>query len=66
VNSSENGVILVHFLILLSPSDRRGISSTLVQQIRELSLEQLETLGEALLDFTSLTDLTTWLSEIEI
>jgi hypothetical protein len=66
VNSSENGVILVHFLILLSPSDRRGISSTLVQQIRELSLEQLETLGEALLDFTSLTDLTTWLLEIEI
>ncbi len=66
MNSSENGVILVHFLILLSPSDRRGISSTLVQQIRELSLEQLETLGEALLDFTSLTDLTTWLSEIEI
>ncbi|MCE2661670.1 MAG: DUF4351 domain-containing protein, partial [Microcystis sp. 53602_E8] len=34
-------------------------------QIQELSLEQLETLGEALLDFTSLTDLTTWLSEIE-
>ena len=66
MNSSENGVILVHFLILLSPSDRRGISSTLVQQIRELSLEQLETLGEALLDFTSLTDLTTWLLEIEI
>ncbi len=65
MNSSENGVILVHFLILLSPSDRRGISSTLVQQIRELSLEQLETLGEALLDFTSLTDLTTWLLEIE-
>ncbi|CCH94316.1 hypothetical protein MICCA_3690013 [Microcystis aeruginosa PCC 9432] len=42
------------------------ISSTLSQQIRELSLEQLETLGEALLDFTSLTDLTAWLSEIEI
>jgi hypothetical protein len=38
---------------------------TLSQQIRELSLEKLEVLGEALLDFTSLTDLTTWLSETE-
>lgn len=54
-------------LILRLLNRRLGeISSTLSQQIRELSLEQLETLGEALLDFTSLTDLTTWLSEIEI
>ncbi|MFM7878614.1 MAG: Rpn family recombination-promoting nuclease/putative transposase [Microcystis panniformis] len=54
-------------LILRLLNRRLGeISSTLGQQIRELSLEQLETLGEALLDFTSLTDLTTWLSEIEI
>ena len=53
-------------LILRLLNRRLGeISSTLSQQIRELSLEQLETLGEALLDFTSLTDLTTWLSEIE-
>jgi predicted transposase/invertase (TIGR01784 family) len=53
-------------LILRLLNRRLGeISSTLGQQIRELSLEQLETLGEALLDFTSLTDLTTWLSEIE-
>ena len=53
-------------LILRLLNRRLGeISSTLVQQIQELSLEQLETLGEALLDFTSLTDLTTWLSEIE-
>ena len=54
-------------LILRLLNRRLGeISSTLGQQIQELSLEQLETLGEALLDFTSLTDLTTWLSEIEI
>ncbi|WP_043998714.1 DUF4351 domain-containing protein, partial [Microcystis aeruginosa] len=54
-------------LILRLLNRRLGeISSTLSQQIRELSLEQLETLGEALLDFTSLTDLTAWLSEIEI
>jgi predicted transposase YdaD len=54
-------------LILRLLNRRLGeISSTLGQQIQELSLEQLETLGEALLDFTSLTDLTTWLLEIEI
>ena len=54
-------------LILRLLNRRLGeISSTLSQQIQELSLEQLETLGEALLDFTSLTDLTTWLLEIEI
>lgn len=53
-------------LILRLLNRRLGeISSTVSQQIRELSPEQLETLGEALLDFTSLTDLTAWLSEIE-
>ena len=53
-------------LILRLLNRRLGeISSTLGQQIQELSLEQLETLGEALLDFTSLTDLTTGLLEIE-
>lgn len=53
-------------LILRLLNRRLGeISSTLGQQIQELSLEQLETLGEALLDFTSLTDLTTWLLDIE-
>ncbi|CCI13668.1 conserved hypothetical protein [Microcystis aeruginosa PCC 9806] len=41
------------------------IFSTLSQQIQELSLEQLETLGEALLDFTRLTVLTTWLLDTE-
>ena len=30
-------------------------------RLRELSLEQLESLAEALLDFRSLTDLTDWL-----
>ncbi|BAY73719.1 hypothetical protein NIES25_01270 [Nostoc linckia NIES-25] len=38
----------------------------LPQQVREciesLSLEQLENLGEALLDFTSMADLQAWLS----
>ena len=53
-------------LILRLPNRRLGeISSTVSQKIQELSLEQFATLGEALLDFTSLTELTTWLSEIE-
>jgi len=54
-------------LILRLLNRRLGeISSTLSQQIQELSLEQLETLGEALLDFTSLTDLTTGLYQFSI
>ncbi len=53
-------------LILRLLNRRLGeISSTVSQKIRELSPEQLETLGEALLDFASLTYLTTWLSRIE-
>ncbi|GCA92275.1 DUF4351 domain-containing protein [Microcystis aeruginosa] len=53
-------------LILRLLNRRLGeISSTVSQKIQELSLEQFATLGEALLDFTSLTDLTTWLTEIE-
>jgi Domain of unknown function (DUF4351) len=31
-------------------------------KIRALSLEQLETLGEALLDFTTIADLNQWLN----
>lgn len=31
-------------------------------QVESLSLEQLENLGEALLDFTSMTDLNSWLA----
>ncbi|XUP03499.1 DUF4351 domain-containing protein [Microcystis aeruginosa FBCC-A68] len=53
-------------LILRLLNRRLGeISSTVSQKIQELFLEQFATLGEALLDFTSLTDLTTWLTEIE-
>ena len=37
------------------------IDSLLIQKIQELSVEKLEELGEALLDFTSVTDLETWL-----
>ena len=35
------------------------------QQVESLSLEQLENLGEALLDFSSMADLDAWLSELD-
>jgi hypothetical protein len=37
------------------------IDSLLIQKVQALSVEKLEELGEALLDFTSVTDLETWL-----
>jgi predicted transposase YdaD len=37
------------------------VEPQLQERIRSLSLPQLEDLGEALLDFSSVTDLTTWL-----
>ena len=40
-----------------------NIEEKLVEQVRSLSIEELEALAEALLDFTSVTDLTNWLSE---
>ncbi|MEL4897775.1 DUF4351 domain-containing protein [Crocosphaera sp. Alani8] len=39
------------------------ISSKLENQVRELSLEQLENLGEALLDFQSESDLRDWFTQ---
>ncbi|WP_448563001.1 DUF4351 domain-containing protein [Trichothermofontia sp.] len=33
----------------------------MTQQINQLSLEHLESLGEALLDFETIADLSTWL-----
>ena len=37
------------------------IPQNLAQQIRELPIDDVETLGEALLDFQSLSDLVNWL-----
>ena len=37
------------------------IPANLTEEIRSLPVENLETLGEALLDFQSLSDLVTWL-----
>jgi hypothetical protein len=39
-----------------------NIDDTLLEQVRSLSIEELEALGEALLDFTSVSNLTNWLS----
>jgi heme oxygenase len=41
------------------------IDSLLVQKVQQLSVEKLEELGEALLDFTSITDLETWLKNYQ-
>ncbi|MBO1047847.1 MAG: DUF4351 domain-containing protein [Dolichospermum sp. DEX182a] len=49
-------------LIIRQLNRRIGeIDSLLIQKVQELSVEKLEELGEALLDFTSVTDLETWL-----
>lgn len=51
-------------LILRQLTRRIGsIAPELETQIRNLSLEQLESLGEALLDFSEPTDLVTWLQQ---
>ncbi|KYC38264.1 hypothetical protein WA1_38660 [Scytonema hofmannii PCC 7110] len=41
------------------------IDASLTQQIRELSTEQLEALGEVLLDFSEVADLQAWLNQSE-
>jgi predicted transposase/invertase (TIGR01784 family) len=41
------------------------LSQDILERIEILSLEQLENLGEALLDFTSMNDLQVWLETIE-
>ena len=59
----EEGVALV----LRQVYRRCGeIPVNLTGQIRELSIEQLENLGEALLDFESQADLVNWLNTIHL
>ena len=51
-------------LILRQLHRRFGeIPLNLTEQIRELSVEKLESLGEALLDFESIADLVNWLNQ---
>ncbi|MEH2013794.1 DUF4351 domain-containing protein [Nostoc sp.] len=42
------------------------IDALLIERIKGLSIEQLENLGEALLDFSSVADLETWLNQQSI
>ncbi len=42
------------------------IESSLIQRVQTLSIEQLEELGEALLDFTSIGDLENWLQSVNL
>jgi len=41
-----------------------NIDEVLLEQVSSLSVEKLEALGEALLDFNSVSDLTNWLSSV--
>ncbi len=51
-------------LIIRQLNHRFGeIDSSVIERIRGLSTDQLETLGEAFLDFSSLTDLEIWLDQ---
>ncbi|WP_416233596.1 DUF4351 domain-containing protein [Cronbergia sp. UHCC 0137] len=43
----------------------RELSQEVRSRIESLPLEQLENLGEALLDFTSMADLDAWLSGLD-
>ena len=51
-------------LVLRQLNRRLGlVSDNIESQIRQLPVEQLEDLGEALLDFTSEIDLINWLAK---
>ncbi len=55
------------YLILRLLNRRIGeIDASLIEQIKGLSIEQLENLGEALLDFSSVNDLEIWLNQQSI
>ncbi|MBE9219062.1 DUF4351 domain-containing protein [Dolichospermum flos-aquae] len=60
----EEGLQKEKRLIIRLLNRRIGeIDSLLIQKVQELTVEKLEELGEALLDFTSVTDLETWLED---
>ena len=51
-------------LVLRLLNRRLGeIDASLIERVKGLSIEQLENLGEALLDFSSVADLETWLNQ---
>ncbi|MFW9264119.1 Rpn family recombination-promoting nuclease/putative transposase [Nostoc sp. CALU 546] len=65
VEGREEGKVEGERAIVLRLLNRRvgNIPDALLSQIQELSVEQLEALGDALLDFSSLADLEGWLQD---
>ncbi|MEP0779182.1 DUF4351 domain-containing protein [Microcoleus sp. ZQ-A2] len=54
-------------LITRQLAQRLGeVDSSLIEQIRRLSTEQLETLGIALLDFSEVANLVAWLEQQQV
>jgi Domain of unknown function (DUF4351) len=61
----QQGIQREQQLIIRLLNRRIGeIQSSLIDTIRTLAIEQLELLGEALLDFSSITDLEQWLENL--
>jgi heme oxygenase len=59
----ERGLQRERSLILRQLTRRVGqLPETILAQVNDLSVEQLEALGEALLDFVDLSDLQAWLA----
>jgi hypothetical protein len=52
-----------HLIIRLLNRRVGEINESLIERIKGLSIEQLENLGEALLDFSNVADLEAWLSQ---
>ncbi len=51
-------------LVIRQLNRRLGeIDSSLIERVRGLSIEQLEALGEALLDFSEVAELEAWLTQ---
>ena len=61
----EEGKIAEGMKLIIRQLNRRigEISPLLIAQVQKLPIEQIESLGEALLDFNKLDDLETWLNQ---
>ena len=61
----QQGIQREQQLIIRQINRRIGeVESSLIDTIRILTIEQLELLGEELLDFSSITDLEQWLQSL--
>nr|MBW4670259.1 DUF4351 domain-containing protein [Cyanomargarita calcarea GSE-NOS-MK-12-04C] len=63
----QEGIIDGEQRLIIRQLNRRlgEIDASLTERIRELSLEQLENLGEVLLEFSNVADLEAWLNQQE-